>query len=183
MFSLPYSLAFMGLISQLSNGTMGMLRLPSSFSFPSISLGRDTTYGISILLTRLSWWKYTPGRPGILWLGHPVFTHDSCGDGRLSRVSMPAFITLILPRTPVESVFLAFNVALMLHQLWWRLMLQRNVSFRSFHNTFVTCCLRFMPPSLMTMQNSLPVVDLPFRVRLFIRTGSAKRCFIMSIRL
>ncbi len=50
MFSLPYSLAFMGLISQLSNGNMGMLRLPSPFSFPSISLGTDTTYGISIIL-------------------------------------------------------------------------------------------------------------------------------------
>jgi len=62
-------------------------------------------------------------------------------------------------------------------------MLQRNVIFRSFRNTFVTCCLRFTPPSLVTMQNSLPVADLPYRVRLLIRTGIAKRCFIISIRL
>jgi len=52
-FSLPYSLAFMELISQLSNGTMGMLRLPSLFSFPSIPLGTDTTYGISLFLSLL----------------------------------------------------------------------------------------------------------------------------------
>lgn len=44
-FSLPYSLAFLGQISQLSSGTMGMLRLPLSFSSPSVSLGFDTTYG------------------------------------------------------------------------------------------------------------------------------------------
>jgi len=52
-FSLPYSLAFMELISQLSNGTMGMLRLPSLFSFPSIPLGTDTTYGTSLFLSLL----------------------------------------------------------------------------------------------------------------------------------
>jgi hypothetical protein len=52
-FSLPYSLAFMELISRFSNGTMGMLRLPSLFSFPSISLGTDTTSGISLFLALL----------------------------------------------------------------------------------------------------------------------------------
>jgi hypothetical protein len=45
-FSLPYSLAFTGLIHQLSIGTMGMLRLPSPVSVPSVSLGLDTIYGI-----------------------------------------------------------------------------------------------------------------------------------------
>ncbi|MCH7658970.1 MAG: hypothetical protein IIB05_11720 [Bacteroidetes bacterium] len=43
----------MELISQLSNGTMGMLRLPSLISFPSISLGTDTTYGTSLFLSLL----------------------------------------------------------------------------------------------------------------------------------
>jgi len=38
-FSLPYSLAIMGLIRQFSNGTMEMLRLPSPVSLPSVSLG------------------------------------------------------------------------------------------------------------------------------------------------
>ncbi|PWD99335.1 hypothetical protein [Marinilabilia rubra] len=38
-FSLPYSLALMGLIRQISTGTMEMLRLPSPVSPPSVSLG------------------------------------------------------------------------------------------------------------------------------------------------
>ena len=36
----------MGLIRQFSIGTMGMLRLPSPFSLPSVPLGLDTIYGI-----------------------------------------------------------------------------------------------------------------------------------------
>ena len=50
-FSLPYSLALMGLIRQISNGTMGMLRLPSPVSTPSVSLAVDIIYGITSFLS------------------------------------------------------------------------------------------------------------------------------------
>ena len=39
---LPYSVAFLELISHRSISTMRMLRLPPSFSFPSVSIGLDT---------------------------------------------------------------------------------------------------------------------------------------------
>jgi hypothetical protein len=41
----------MGLISQLSNGTMGMLRLPSPFTCPSVSLGSVTACDIALFLS------------------------------------------------------------------------------------------------------------------------------------
>ncbi len=60
-FPFPTHWLSVELISQLSNGTMGMLRLPSPFSYPSISLGSDTTYGTSLFLSLhladvLTWW-------------------------------------------------------------------------------------------------------------------------------
>jgi hypothetical protein len=82
------------------------------------------------------------------------------------RISAPC----LLRYTDVAPTVLTINASTM-------------ISFRSYHNTFVTRCLRFMPPFLMTMQNSLPVGDRPSRVRLLIRTGTAKRCFTISIRL
>jgi len=67
-FSLPYSLALTGLIRQISPdidrfGTMGMLRLPSPFSFPSVSLGLDTIYGIAFSFALIRW-LYIPNKPG-----------------------------------------------------------------------------------------------------------------------
>jgi hypothetical protein len=41
---LPYLVAFMELISHRSISTMGMLRLPQPFSFPSLPLGPDTFF-------------------------------------------------------------------------------------------------------------------------------------------
>jgi hypothetical protein len=43
----------MGLISQLSNGTMEVLRLPLPFSVSSLSLDLDTTYGTPLVLNIL----------------------------------------------------------------------------------------------------------------------------------
>jgi len=76
------------LISQLSSGTMGMLRLPSPFSFTSISLATDTTNGTSLFFMPhqvdvLTWWTR------IRWLGSIRLQNpSSCGGGRLSRVPM-----------------------------------------------------------------------------------------------
>jgi len=52
--SLPYSVAFMGLISHLSIGTMKVLRLPSLFSLSSVSLDFDTAYDVAPFLS-LNW--------------------------------------------------------------------------------------------------------------------------------
>jgi len=53
-FSLPYSLALMGLIRQISNGTMGMLRLPSPVPTPSVSLGVGYHLRYCLFLVALS---------------------------------------------------------------------------------------------------------------------------------
>jgi hypothetical protein len=44
---LPYLVAFMELISHRSISNMRMLRLPSPFSFPLVTLGPDTIYDIT----------------------------------------------------------------------------------------------------------------------------------------
>lgn len=90
MFSLPYLLAFIGLITQRSNGTMEMLRLPSPFSVSSVSLDSDTTYGTHLFFAQLQVDVQTYNH--LDDLGKDIHTIlRSCGDGRLSRVPMQTF--------------------------------------------------------------------------------------------
>jgi len=56
----------MGLIRQISIGTMGMLRLPSPFSFPSVPLGLDTIYGIAFFFAMSGGNTYQTYRDSIL---------------------------------------------------------------------------------------------------------------------
>jgi len=98
-FSLPYSLAFMELISQLSNGTMGMLRLPSLFSFPSISLGTDTTYGTSLFLALLQVDVLT-WRTRTVWVGSVHYKTLS----RVEALGSPVF--------PCKPIYLWYSLGL-----------------------------------------------------------------------
>jgi hypothetical protein len=67
-------------------GTMKMLRLPSSFSSPSVSLGLDTTSLLPCFLVRGG--NRYPETPGLWITGQPL-TGASRGDGRLSSQRDP----------------------------------------------------------------------------------------------
>src|SRR5690625_5064538 len=73
---LPYSLVLMELIHQLSNSTMKILRLPSSFSQSSVSLDFDTARILPLSLRILRWY-YELRMPGLFADGliryHPHF--------------------------------------------------------------------------------------------------------------
>src|SRR5690625_7805781 len=66
----------MELIHQLSNSTMKILRLPSSFSQSSVSLDFDTARILPLSL-RILRWSYEPRMPGLFGSGliryHPHF--------------------------------------------------------------------------------------------------------------
>ena len=49
------------------------------------------------------------------------------------------------------------------------------MTFEALSHGFSHGCLRFVPPSRATTQNSLPVADRPFRVGLFIPTEFVRR--------
>lgn len=75
----------MELIRHPSNSTMRMLRLPSPFSLPSVSLGSDTIT-ISPFLCAFVGWRYLPYMPGLFWFGQSRLNRISLGGGRLSCV-------------------------------------------------------------------------------------------------
>ncbi len=80
----------MGLISQLSNGTMEMLRLPSPFSAPSFPrFGYHSWYILFLTLILVD--IYTKIRLEILGKVFPLFHLITSGGGRLSRVPMHAW--------------------------------------------------------------------------------------------
>jgi len=104
------------LISRLSIGTMGMLRLPSSFSFPSVSLGKDTTYACRLFLSSLQEQQvpcvtqsfvhavdFTSAFSRVETLGSPVFP------------CLP-YLPLIRSRTPTGPPQLASIAVLVLSQ-------------------------------------------------------------------
>jgi len=76
------------LISRLSIGTMGMLRLPSSFSssFPSVSLGTDTTYACCLFFALLQGQQVPCVTRSFVHAVDQIYRVLSCGDVRLSRV-------------------------------------------------------------------------------------------------
>ncbi len=80
-------------ISRLSIGTMGMLRLPSSFSFsfPSVSLGTDTTYACCLFLPLLQGQQVPWVTRSIGHAANRICRVCSCGDVRLSRVPVLPF--------------------------------------------------------------------------------------------
>jgi hypothetical protein len=90
MFSLPYLLAFMGLISQRSIGTMEMIRLPSSFSVSSVPLNSDTTLSASSFFTCLQQ-DVLSCKLLDFWVRISISIIRYGGDGRLSRVPMQTF--------------------------------------------------------------------------------------------
>jgi hypothetical protein len=98
-------------ISRLSNSTMKMLRLPLPFSFPSVSLGMDTTDALLLIL---------PITPGVAsFLCNQVLC--SCGEPypaslRVETVGPPMFprlpnLPLIWSKTPTRPPQLAYIAA------------------------------------------------------------------------
>jgi hypothetical protein len=172
------SVAFIELISHLSNSTMRMLRLPASFSLPSISLGVDTsqyhlflTQNKVVILTLNAWIVYCSVNPKTTdirseTLGSPVFPYYPC-------------LPLICSQTPVESpplvrlrrldVALAFRTtkASTLRTVSRFNSIPSAVARASAERRSLLCLarnvrcarLRFVPSSLMTTQDSLPLVD------------------------
>jgi len=105
------------MISRLSIGTMGMLRLPSSFSFPSVSLGQGTTCACCLFLSLLRGQQVpqvtrsidlaadrVPAFARVETLGSPVFP------------CFP-FLSLICSRTPTRPPHLALMMLMVLSQL------------------------------------------------------------------
>lgn len=164
-FSLPYSLAFLGQISQLSNGTMGMLRLPLPFSSPSVSLGFDTTYGTLSFLSSAMVSVLTIADLEI-WVRYSHIYLCSCGDRRLSRVSMCAFRISDTDQDPgrINATCLLRSIDVAPTGLKVNAPTINNLS--RLNCTFNTRCIRFMQASLPTMQCSLTVGDQPFRAGL-----------------
>lgn len=101
----------MGLISQLSIGTMGMLRLPPPFPWPSVSLGCGTMR-LTLFLNTNRVGKHTPSAR-VFWKGEPVYL-CSHGGGRLSQV--PAETSCVSTkhhdpgRLPSARLFIALAV-------------------------------------------------------------------------
>ena len=77
----------MGLIPQVLFSTMRMLRLPSPFSFPSVSLGLDTACDTVLFFTPDKVTVFTL-QDWTLLLWRVLINHLSCGEVRLSRVPM-----------------------------------------------------------------------------------------------
>lgn len=73
------------LISRPSNSTMGMLRLPSSFSFPLVALVLDTAYACCLFLSLIQR-QQVPCITRSIGLAAYRVPHITCGDVRLSRV-------------------------------------------------------------------------------------------------
>lgn len=95
-------------ISRLSSGTMKMLRLPPSFSFPSVPLGTDTAIACCFS-SRCSRSSKVPGQPGPLIKRWTFFRFS-----RVETVGSPVFpclplLTLICSPTPTRPPYLTFN--------------------------------------------------------------------------
>ena len=172
----------MELISRISIGTMGMLRLPSPFSFASVSLVFDTTFDTALFLA--PWMKailsirdgivlvrsileFTVVRVGAI--GSPVFP---CNHFDFDVPSNPGW-------TATTRLYHSFGIA----------PTGRNIKASAFSTfeakryTFINRCLRFMHPSQDTMQNSLPVADYSLPDRLVYLHGYFEVFHSIIIRL
>lgn len=144
-------------ISRLSSGTMRMLRLPSSFSFPSVSLGTDTT------LRHAAFLLVTTGAARFLCNLVLCSSGGPCSASlRVETVGSPVFpclplLTLICSPTPTRLPYLTIYDTSVLPLDKYRSEAPVNRYFRGSIHTFISHCLRFVPALLLTTQDSLPV--------------------------
>ena len=152
----PWLLAgFRGSVSLLSSATMETLRLPLSVSKASLRSALDTSSCLACLLTPAA--KSHSGVPGCCSCQcPPCFWPFRKGDRRLSQVSREPFRTFALLSDPGRTIALGF---------WRSGAAPAGIKakapaisqyFEAQSHGFCTRCIRLRPPSLTTLQCSLP---------------------------
>jgi hypothetical protein len=138
---------------------MRILRLPASFSSPSVPLGCQYHYVTAFFASLVTVAVSTLTSPDS-WGRVVRLIPLSCGDARISHVTMVPLLTLICFSTPADSQRLVFANVSTWPQILLNLRHQHSETlFEANSQTFISRCLRFVPSSLLTTQDSLPVAD------------------------
>ena len=143
---------------------MGMLRLPSPFSSPSVVPRIGYHYDIAFFLSHLqvairtchAWIllaRFDP-IPPYVWRREAL----PCSHANLSAFD----IASDSGRTSIPCLYRNAGVA----PTRTKINAPASYAFEAQYHTFSSHCLRFMPPFLTTMQNSLPVTDQVFPCRI-----------------
>jgi hypothetical protein len=167
---LPYSQAPSGCVRLLSVGTMRQLRLPgASCVTPFVALQRNTS--VDFLLSLVVAGKSPRQRQGVV---RPVSPSCSgvCPKDAFGSPKFPANSFDLCPALGPRTVPCARSSDSA--RMWSPQLLPRRhrpvMTFEALSHGFSHGCLRFVPSSRTTTQNSLPVADLPSRVGFSIPT-------------
>jgi len=155
--SLPYSQAPAVSVRLLSLGTMKRLRLPNfSHRSPFAGLSGDTLVDSAVSLPAIPESK-RPGQ-GVVLSGSPIA--GLCSKDVFGSPMFPGNPIVLLPcsTTPAGPRRLAFTALRCCPRFSNNEGSSDAVDFGALSHGFGTGCLRFLPPSLATRQNSLPGV-------------------------
>ena len=167
---LPYSQAPSGCVRLLSIGTMRQLRLPClSCVTPFVTLPRNTSVDFQLSLVRAG--EIATRSPGCCLTGVTLCSGIwSQGRIRFSQVSCEPLVHLPCSQTPAGPPRQAMTAFRCCPRKQDDEGPNDYSTFGAQSHGFCTGCLRFVPFSRTTTQNSLPVVSQPFRVGFLIPT-------------
>lgn len=147
----------MELIHHRSVGTMRLLRLPSPFSLPSVSLVFDTITMLPFLFVPLGGYIY-PTDPDYSGTDNPL-VRVSCGGGRLSQVPVDTYCTFALLLDPGRNAMphLYLSASHYCSRCPHYESSNDKSDFEAHSHGFCTPCVRFVPTSLLPTQHSVTV--------------------------
>jgi len=155
---------------------MRQLRLPgASCVTPFVALRRITSGRFPVFARRRG--EIAAPTPGCCLTGLTLFSSGALSQGRLrfSQVPCKPLVHLPCSQTPAGPPRQAIAAFQCCPRTARRRRPQRFITFEAQSHGFCTGCLRFVPSSWTTTQNSLPVVSQPFRVGFLIPTEFVRR--------